>query len=80
LHELVTADDPAAVLDWRISHSPTQPGPLPWFPAIPEQLREHRDWGGYLTDRARRVRDLDEEVHASAADPAARQRLPWPRR
>jgi len=28
LHELVTADDPAAVLDWRISHSPTQPGPL----------------------------------------------------
>ncbi len=46
---------PAAVLDWRISHSPTQPGP----------------------DRARRVRDLVEEVHASAADPAARQRLPW---
>jgi hypothetical protein len=52
LHELVTADDPAAVLDWRISHSPTQPGPLP---AIPERLRDHRDWGGYLTDRARRV-------------------------
>jgi hypothetical protein len=34
------------------------------------------DWGGYLTDRARRVRDLVKEVHASAADPAARQRLP----
>jgi hypothetical protein len=49
LHELVAADDPAAVLDWRISHSPTQPGPLP---AIPERLRDHRDWGGYLTDRA----------------------------
>jgi len=32
LHELVTADDPAAVLDWRISHSPTQPGPLPPYP------------------------------------------------
>ena len=39
LHELVTADDPAAVLDWRISHSPTQPGPLP---AIPERLRPLR--------------------------------------
>jgi hypothetical protein len=52
LHELVTADDPAAMLDWRISHSPTQPGPLP---AIPERLRDHRDWGDYLTDRARRV-------------------------
>jgi hypothetical protein len=49
LHELVTADDPAAVLDWRISHSPTQPGPLP---ATPERLRDHPDWGGYLTDRA----------------------------
>ena len=34
-------------------------------------------WGGYLTGRARLVRDLAEEVHASAADPAARLRLPW---
>jgi hypothetical protein len=53
LHELVTGDDLAAVLDWRISHTPTQPGPLPWLPAIPERLGDHRDWGGYLTDRAR---------------------------
>jgi hypothetical protein len=43
-------------------------------------LRDHRDWGGYLTNRARRVRDLAEEVHASAADPAAGSDSRGPRR
>jgi hypothetical protein len=40
-------------------------------------LDDAERWGSYLTDLARRVRDLADEVHASAADPAARPRLPW---
>ena len=44
---------------------------------ILKALDDAERWGGYLTGRARLVRDLAEEVHASAADPAARLRLPW---
>ena len=34
--ELHTADDMAAVLDWRLPEpAPTDPGPLPWLPGIP---------------------------------------------
>jgi hypothetical protein len=35
LHELVTADDPAAVLDWRISHSSTSLARCPGSPPYP---------------------------------------------
>jgi hypothetical protein len=73
LHELVTADDPAAV---PTGASATARPSLARSRHTRTAAR-HRDWGGYITDRARRVRDLVEEVHASAADPAARQRLPW---
>ncbi|MEV0357765.1 MobF family relaxase [Nocardia sp. NPDC050697] len=37
-HELDTADDPAAVLDWRLDATgrhATGPGPLPWTPGLP---------------------------------------------
>ena len=34
--DLRTADDMAAVLDWRLTAlTPTDPGPLPWLPSIP---------------------------------------------
>jgi hypothetical protein len=38
--DLRTADDMAAVLYWRLPElTPTDPGPLPWLPGIPETLQ-----------------------------------------
>jgi len=43
--DLRTADDVAAVLHWRLpALTPTNPGPLPWLPGIPETLRSHPVW------------------------------------
>ncbi|MGH3337324.1 MAG: ATP-dependent DNA helicase, partial [Propionibacteriaceae bacterium] len=44
--ELHTAGDMAAVLDWRLPEpAPTDLGPLPWLPGIPEALHDHPVWG-----------------------------------
>ena len=46
--ELDSADDRAAVLDWRLDdtgHRNAGPGPLPWLPGIPQGLRDHPVWG-----------------------------------
>ena len=46
--ELNSADDRAAVLDWRLDdtgHRNTGQGPLPWLPGIPQGLRDHPVWG-----------------------------------
>jgi hypothetical protein len=44
--ELYTAEDMAAVLDWRLPEpAPADPGPLPWLPGIPEALQDHHVWG-----------------------------------
>ncbi|WP_280310342.1 MobF family relaxase [Nocardia abscessus] len=68
--ELGTADDVAAVLDWRLdttgAHS-APPGPLPWIPGIPQPLRTDPDVGGFLTARARIITELAEEIRAAAA-------------
>lgn len=49
--ELVTANDKAAVLHWRLDMArrgaPDQP--LPWLPATPTILTGHRVWGAYLS-------------------------------
>jgi hypothetical protein len=69
--ELNTADDRAAVLDWRLDDTGprnTGPGPLPWLPGIPTRLRDHRLWGAYLATRSHLVRTLADETRASAAD------------
>ena len=44
--ELHTAADMAAVLDWRLPDpAPTDPGPLPWLPGVPQALHDHPVWG-----------------------------------
>ena len=66
---LTGAGDPAAVLDWRLDATGlrgSQPGPLPWIPAVPSRLREHSEWGPYLDARARLVADLADTVHQQA--------------
>jgi hypothetical protein len=69
--ELHTAGDMAAVLYWRLPElMPTNRGPLPWLPGIPEMLHAHPVWGAYLTKRSQLVADLADQVqdHASQSD------------
>jgi DNA primase catalytic core len=67
--ELDTAEDPAAVLDWRLDPTTDQDrgGPLPWLPPVPSPLRSHPQWGPYLTDRAAHVSRLAADVRTAAA-------------
>jgi hypothetical protein len=65
--ELHTAGDMAAVLDWRLPDpAPTDPGPLPWLPGIPEALHDHPVWGQYLAKRAELIGDLAAHVRRDA--------------
>jgi DNA primase catalytic core len=69
--ELDSADDRAAVVDWRLDdtgHRNAGLGPLPWLPGIPTGLRAHPEWGGYLTARSELVGTLADRVRASVAD------------
>jgi hypothetical protein len=60
---LETAGDMAAVLYWRLTAlTPTNPGPLPWLPGIPEALHDHPVWGQYLAKRSQLVVDLAGQV------------------
>jgi DNA primase catalytic core len=67
MREYDTADDVAAVLDWRISTA-TGDGPLPWLAAVPKGLASSSDWGDYLQTRASRVVALADQVRAEASD------------
>jgi conjugative relaxase-like TrwC/TraI family protein len=61
--DLRTADDVAAVLDWRLTAlTPPDPGPLPWLPDIPETLEADPVWGTYLSKRFQLVVDLADQV------------------
>ena len=67
--ELSSAADPAAVLDWRLEPATgrdTQPGPLPWLPALPASLARHNDWGDYLQRRHALVVELADQVRDQA--------------
>jgi hypothetical protein len=65
--DLRTAEDMAAILDWRLTAlTPTDPGPLPWLPGIPERLRNHPVWGPYVTKRSQLVADLADQVQNDA--------------
>jgi hypothetical protein len=69
--DLGTADDVAAVLDWRLTAlTPTEPGPLPWLRGIPPMLHADPVWGDYVTKRAQLVVDLADQVqhHACQSD------------
>jgi len=65
--DLSTAGDMAAVLYWRLPElTPTDPGPLPWLPGIPETLRAHPVWGAYLAKRFHLIADLADQVQDRA--------------
>ena len=67
--ELDTADDRAAVLDWRLDHSGGHSagrGPLPWLPAVPPTLTAHAEYGPYLARRGALVNALATDVRAAA--------------
>jgi hypothetical protein len=65
--DLSTAGDMAAVLYWRLPElTPTNPGPLPWLPGIPETLQDHSVWGPYLAKRSQLVADLANQVQDHA--------------
>jgi len=69
LRELDTADDVAAVLDWRLDNSgnhSTGIGPLPWLRAVPTALLRHPEYGRYLTGRTNLVATLATDVAQSA--------------
>jgi DNA primase catalytic core len=71
--ELDSADDRAAVLDWRLDDTGLRnaaPGPLPWLPGIPQGLCDHPVWGNYLALRSDLVRTLADQIRASVADTA----------
>jgi hypothetical protein len=61
--DLRTAEDMAAVLDWRLTaRTPANPGPLPWLLGIPATLQADHVWGGYLAKRSQLVADLAAQV------------------
>jgi conjugative relaxase-like TrwC/TraI family protein len=74
--ELDSADDRAAVLEWRL-HDPSgrDTGPLPWLPGIPQQLRDDPHWRAYLTARSDLVTELADEVRRRAS--STEDTPPW---
>ena len=66
--ELYSADDPAAVVDWRIDptggHS-TRVGPLRWLPKAPALLAGDPLWGRYLGARAELVAGVADEIRTT---------------
>lgn len=62
--ELGTADDIAAVLDWRLDPTGHQPdptgGPLAWVPAVPDALAD--------TPEAAHLREVYNAIHQAATD------------
>lgn len=72
--ELDSADDRAAVIDWRLDSSGLRnagTGPLPWVPSTPQQLAQDPQWGEYLTRRAELVSDCAALVRQDAHQAAA---------
>ena len=69
--ELDSADDRAAVLDWRLDdHRTAGNGPLPWLPGIPNDLRDDPHWSPYLTARSNLVAELATDVrHQTTSTP-----------
>ncbi|WP_280206526.1 MobF family relaxase [Nocardia cyriacigeorgica] len=62
--ELDTADDAAAVLDWRLDTSgrhSTGPGPLPWLPGRPS-IPDGHPLAAHLYARQRIVTDLADQI------------------
>jgi conjugative relaxase-like TrwC/TraI family protein len=73
--EISSADDRAAVLDWRLDDTsmlPGRDGPLPWLHGIPGRIAADPTWGPYLNARSDLVAQLADQVRRNAAaDPPA---------
>jgi hypothetical protein len=67
--DLTSADDQAAVIDWRIQdvNQVTAGGPLQWLSGIPHVLAADPDWGPYLNGRSQLVAELADQVRRNAA-------------
>jgi DNA primase catalytic core len=78
--ELGTAEDPAAVLDYRLDPNGTGSigtGPLRWLPALPAAVSLDPDYGPYLQELASRIRDLAREVSEQARSWTASDAPDW---
>jgi len=68
--ELGTAQDLAAVLDFRLdptgNHSLGE-GPLPWLPAVPAVLAAAPDWAPYLAARGELVENLATQIRRNVS-------------
>jgi hypothetical protein len=67
--EMHSADDQAAVLDWRLDSASTRSspdGPLPWLPGIPDRIAADLTWGPYLGARSRLITQLADRVRLTA--------------
>jgi len=66
--DLSTAEDMAAVLDWRLPEPASiDPGPLPWLPGIPSTLHDHHAWAEYLAKRLQLISGLADQVRDCAS-------------
>ena len=67
---LSTAEDMAAVLNWRLPEptSTHSRPPLPWLPGIPQAINNHPDWRQYLARRSQLIADLADHIRHHAHD------------
>src|SRR5829696_3001047 len=66
--DLSTADDIAAVLNWRLPEPTATHGqpPLPWLAEIPQAINDHPDWRQYLARRSQLIADLADHIRHHA--------------
>jgi hypothetical protein len=73
--EIISAEDRAAVLDWRLGDTSLRAGrngPLRWLPGVHDRIAADPTWGPYLHARSDLVAQLADEVRRNcAADPPA---------
>jgi conjugative relaxase-like TrwC/TraI family protein len=63
--EISSADDRAAVLDWRLDNArprSSRDGPLPWLLGIPDRIAADPTWGPYLDARSRLITQLADQI------------------
>jgi conjugative relaxase-like TrwC/TraI family protein len=67
--EISSADDRAAVLNWRLDHTGPlggRDGPLPWLLGIPDRIAAHPQWGPYLNARSHLVAQLADQTRTNS--------------
>jgi hypothetical protein len=67
--DLSTAEDMAAVLNWRLpkpAHTPGQP-PLPWLRGISQAINDHPHWRQYLVQRSQLIVELADDIRRHAS-------------